>query len=132
MAADPSAADLFHAWEAGDVDERPVLAALTRDLALADALIKRGEGQRALLRRRIEAIVAHLGGKVRIDGVAEYRMTEPCTVVSYEKGVIEEVLHAMVANGDGHYAVALEAARKVSERPGTLQIRIEKKATKQP
>lgn len=121
-----SAADLYHRWEAGDSEERPVLLALTRDLDVADGQIKRWEGQRALLRSRIEEIVSHLGGKATIDGVAAYRITEPYKTISFERSVIEEVLHALVRDGQTGYAAGIEAARKVSERPGTLQIRREK------
>jgi hypothetical protein len=113
----------YQQWCAGDIDEIAALRAMQGALDSADRLIAAGEGQRALWRKRIEEVVCHNGGKAKIDGLAEYRMTEPYKAVSYERLVIEEVLHAMVANGDNHYAVAIEAARKVTERPGMLQIR---------
>lgn len=123
MTDSSAAVRAYQQWYAGDIDETAALRAMQESLDAADRLIAAGEGQRALWRKRIEEVVCHVGGKVKIDGLAEYRITDPYKAVSYERIVIEEVLHAMVANGDSHYAVALEAARKVTERPGTLQVR---------
>lgn len=123
MTDSASAVRAYQQWCAGDIDEIAALRAMQGALDAADRLISAGEGQRALWRKRIEEVVCHIGGKVKIDGFAEYRITDPYRAVSYERITIEELLHAMVANGDSHYAVAIEAARKVSERPGTLQVR---------
>jgi len=118
-----AAIDAYRHWLDGDIEDRAALRAMQVALDAADGLVAAGEGQRALWRKRIEEVVYQMGGKAKIDGLAEYRITDPYQAVSYERKVIEEVLHAMVANGDSHYAVAIEAARKVSERPGTLQVR---------
>lgn len=125
---DSEAVRAYQAWTVGDTDELPALRAMTAALDAAERQIAAGEGQRALWRRRIEEVVAHLGGKASVEGVAEYRLTDPYTVVTYERRVIEEVLHALVADGQAGYAAGIEAARKVSERPGMLQIRKKVKA----
>lgn len=118
-----SAIRAYQAWQNGDIDETAALRAMQAALDNADGLVAAGEGQRALWRKRIEEVVYHSGGKASVSGLAEYRITDPYKTVSYSKEVIEEVLHVMVANGDSHYAVAIEAARKVTERPGMLQVR---------
>lgn len=123
MTDSASAVRAYQQWCAGDIDEIVALRAMQDSLDAADRLIAAGEGQRALWRKRIEEVISHLGGKASIAGLADYRITDPYKTVSYSKEVIEEVLHAMVANGDSHYAVAIEAARKVTERPGMLQVR---------
>lgn len=129
--ADNSAAVLaYQRWIDGEIEESTAIRAMQKALDNADHAIAVYEGQRALWRRRIEEVVYHVGGKAKIDGLAEYRITDPYRAITYERSIIEEVLHAMVANGDSHYAVAIEAARKVSERAGTLQIRRLDKKTK--
>lgn len=110
-------------YQDGNIDEAKALRALTTALDSAERLIATGEGQRALWRKRIEEIVSHLGGKTTIAGLADYRITEPYRTVTYDRTVIEEVLHVLVADGHAGYAAGIEAARKVSERPGVLMIR---------
>ena len=113
----------YQQWCAGDIDEIAALRAMQESLDAADRLIAAGEGQRALWRKRIEEVVCHIGGKTKIDGLAEYKITDPYRTVTYDRTVIEEVLHVLVADGHAGYAAGIEAARKVSERPGTLMIR---------
>ena len=117
----------YQQWCDGDVDEVAALRAMQAALDNADRLISAGEGQRSLWRKRIEEVVYQLGGKAKIDGLAEYRITEPYQTVTYDRKEIEKVLHEALEAGDIGTAHALEAARKVSERAGTLMIRREKK-----
>lgn len=124
-----AAVQAYQEWIDGDIDESTALRAMQAALDAADHLIAAGEGLRALWRKRIEEVIYHLGGKAVVNGIAEYRITDPSKTISYERSVIEEVLHLMIADGATGYAAAIEAARKVSERPGTLMIR-KVKATK--
>jgi hypothetical protein len=76
-----------------------------------------------LWRKRIEEVVRHIGGKASIDGLADYRLTEPSKTVSYDRKAMDDLMHLALEAGDVHTARALEDARKVTERPGILQIR---------
>ena len=120
---DSAAVLAYQAWVDGDADELSTLRALTAALDCADRTIAAGEGQRALWRKRIQEVVEHLGGTASVDGLADYRVTEPYTVISYERQAVDELMHLALAAGDMHTAKALEDARRVTERPGNLQIR---------
>ena len=120
---DNAAVLAWQSWADGNLDDLAALRQLTAALDCADRLIATGEGQRALWRKRIQEVVEHLGGKATVDGFAEYRVTEPVRTVTFERSAIENVLHLALEAGDMHTASAIEAARKVSERPGVLQIR---------
>ena len=123
MADSNAAVTAYQAWISGDIDEHAALRAMQTSLDNADRMIAAGEGQRALWRKRISEVIDHLGGKASVDGLADYRITEPSRTISYERVIIEELLHATIVNGDSHYTATIEAARKVSERPGILMIR---------
>lgn len=127
---DSAAVIAWRDYQDGKIDEYKALRILTGALDGAERLIATGEGQRALWRKRVEEIVSTLGGKASIDGLADYRITEPYRSVTYDRTVIEEVLHVLVADGHVGYAAGIEAARKVSERPGVLQIRKVKATSK--
>ena len=120
---DNAAVLAWQSWADGNLDDLAALRQLTAALDCADRLIATGEGQRALWRKRIQEVVEHLGGKATVDGFAEYRVTEPYTVISYERSKVDELMHLALAAGDTHTAKALEDARRVAERPGMLQVR---------
>ena len=121
------ASDAYADWLNGDIDEIPALRAMQRALDAIDRELGGLEAQRNLWRSRIAEVVCHAGGKVAIGGLAEYRMTEPGQVVTYDRKEIEKLLHLSLEAGDIGTARAIQYARKVTERASTLQIRKEKK-----
>jgi len=119
----------YREWLEGNITEEVALRSIQAHLDEIEAAIERKESYKAIWRRHIEEIVYQLGGKAKIDGLAEYRITEPYQTVTYDRKEIDKVLHEALEAGDIGTAHALEAARKVSERAGTLMIRREKRET---
>lgn len=118
-----TSADLFHQWEDGTIDERSPLAALLAELATAEAHIKQWEGQRALLRNRIQTIVASLPGwRYALPGVADVVISDGFVVASYNRAQLDTLVREMLASGEISAAQAIQAARSERVQPGSLRI----------
>ncbi len=60
--------------------------------------------------------------KIGFENLGVVQMTEPTTIVSYDKKKIEAIKDAALRDGDIHTAQAIEAAKTTDVRQGSLRI----------
>lgn len=115
---------VFEQWEAGDLTDIPALRSLWSDLREVESEIAPLEQQKATLREQIGLIVARIGTQ-EIPGLGRVSITSPSVSVSYDTKKVNELALSLTATHP-EIAAQLVAARKTSERSGSLRIESEK------
>lgn len=115
---------IFEQWQDGDVTDIPALRALLSDLREVESEIAPLEAQKSQLRDQIGLIVARSGTQ-ELPGLGKVSITSPGVSVSYDTKKINELALALTATHP-EIAALLVAARKTSERSGSLRIESEK------
>lgn len=115
---------IFEEWQDGNVTDIPALRALLSDLREVESEIAPLEQQKAQLRDQIGMIVARAGTQ-ELPGLGRVSITSPSVTVSYDTRKVNEIALALAATHP-EIAAQLVAARKTSERSGSLRIESEK------
>ena len=115
---------IFEQWQDGDVTDIPALRALLSDLREVESEIAPLEQQKSLLREQIGMIVARVGNQ-ELPGLGRVSITNPSVTVSYDTKKVNELALQLTASHP-EIAALLVAARKTSERAGSLRIESEK------
>jgi hypothetical protein len=60
--------------------------------------------------------------KIGFEGVGIIQMTEPTTIITYNKKIIDQIKDQALRDGEIHLANALANAQEISQRAGSLRI----------
>lgn len=121
MTSEPT---IFEQWQDGDVTDSQALRSLWSDLREVESEIAPLEAQKAQLRDQISHIIARTG-TITLPGLGKATITNPSVTVSYDTKKVNELALSLAATHP-EIAALLVAARKTSERAGSLRIESEK------
>lgn len=115
---------IFEQWQDGDITDTQALRSLWSDLREVESEIAPLDAQKAALREQIGHIIARTG-TMTLPGLGRAAITNPSVTVTYDTRKVNELALQLAATHPD-IAAQLVAARKTSERAGTLRIESEK------
>ncbi len=111
-------------WESGSLSDDATLDELCAELDAAERALAPIEEARQQARALTSEVVERLGGRAQVPGFGQLVITNPSTVVSYDREMIDALV-AQLERELNPLATAIRAARKVTQRAGHLQIKRE-------
>lgn len=116
----------YGAWLDGDVSAMEALTALCSDYEELDDTYKQFEKLREMTREHIGNVLVKIDDKVEIKGFGTLTIAAPTISEGYDKKALNQLIDALVQEGNSEVAQRIMACRTRSSRAGGLRIEREK------